>query len=690
MTVHLSTTIDKLTRVGKITALKLSKLGIQCAKDLLEHYPSRFEDYSAILNIDCLSEGSIGTIFGQITKIETKKTPKIHMRLTEAHLSDKHGIIKLIWFNQPYIADTIREGDKISVAGKIERDWQGWAMKNPSYEKATTGREAVHTARLVPIYPLTSGLTSKQIRFLVSQSLEASGEFIDILPDDIRKKSFLRDKASAIKSAHLPSSSKDYLEAMRSLKFEELFIIQIQNAKAREKLSKERAPKIKFNEQKTKDLVASLPFKLTLHQRKAAWDIIKDMGREIPMNRLLQGEVGSGKTVVAAIAALNAAENRFQSAFMAPTEILGLQHFETITKIFPDKRIALLTNKYNRLNVIEDTASRGNIKQRIANGQIDIIIGTHAIIQKDVIFNNLGLVIIDEQHHFGVEQRKALKDKSPLNVPHLLSMTATPIPRSLALTLYGDLDISTIRQMPAGRKKIATRIVEEKNRAKAYGFIKQKIKQGEQTFVVCPIIEESDALGVKSAAEEYEKLKKTIFPDIPIGLMHGRLKSDEKESAMRDFKTGKTSILVSTSVVEVGVDVPNASIMIIEGSDRFGLSQLHQFRGRVGRGRNQAYCFLFTDSNSEQTKHRLRKFINAKDGFEIAELDLQLRGPGQIYGTMQSGRFSDLKAASLADSGLISETKKCAKELLDQDPNLGKHPLLRSEIESHERKMYLE
>ncbi|MDZ4221805.1 MAG: helicase-related protein, partial [Patescibacteria group bacterium] len=339
------------------------------------------------------------------------------------------------------------------------------------------------------------------------------------------------------------------------------------------------------------------------------------------MNRLVQGEVGSGKTVVAAIAALNASESGFQTAFMAPTEILALQHYQTITAIFPDRTVALLTSSHARLSG-DEHASRESIKQHISNGSVNITIGTHAIIQKSVAFQNLGLVIVDEQHRFGVAQRKALKDKTKGDIPHLLSMTATPIPRSLALALYGDLDITSIRELPAGRKPIATAAVDEKHRPKAYQFIRQEIKKGRQAFVICPLVEESDALGAASATAEYERLRKTIFKDTAIGLLHGKLKSAEKERVMNAFKSGELSILVATSVVEVGVDVPNASIMAIEGADRFGLSQLHQFRGRIGRGEHASYCFLFTDSPSQEARERLREFTAAKDGFAIAELDL--------------------------------------------------------------------
>jgi len=678
--------------VGSVTSARLSKLGIFCVKDLLEHYPFRFEDYSAILSPKNFEFGKIGTVFGTIEKIETKKTSKLKMHITQAEISDEQGTLRMVWFNQPYIAETLKIGDKIAVAGKIDRDFDGWILKNPSYEKAETPKEAIHTSRLVPIYSLTYGLTQKQVRFLAREALGAVTEMSEIIPEHICKIENLMDKQEAVKNAHLPKDAEHYLRAIERLKFEELFITQLISESARKNLEKEKAPLIKFNKEAIEKFVNSLSFKLTDDQKKCAWQCIKDMEKPKPMNRLLQGEVGSGKTMVAAIIAINAAESEFQTAIMAPTEILALQHYDIFKKNIQNKKIALLTNKYSKINESqsdESIKSKEDIKKEISEGRIDIIIGTHAIIQKDVAYDNLGLIIIDEQHRFGVEQRKALKDKSPQDVPHLLSMTATPIPRSLSLTVYGDLDISTIKQIPIGRKKIITKLSDEKDRKKIYEFAEQKISQGIQVFVVCPAIEESDKLGVKSATKEYEKLKE-IFTNRKIGLLHGKMKSEEKEKAMLDFKNKNTDILVSTSVIEVGVDVPNANIMIIEGSDRFGLSQLHQFRGRVGRGEHESFCFIFTHSKAQEAKNRILRFLNAKDGFEIAELDLELRGPGQLYGTIQSGRMETLKIATFSDFEIIKKAKKYAKELTEDDSTLLKYPNLKFEIEKQEKQIHFE
>lgn len=641
-----------------------------------------------MLAIGDMRGGEVGSIVGTIASIKKRQTPHKKMSLTEAYLDDGTGQIKLIWFNQPFIAETLKEGERIIVAGTVERDWKECLLKNPSFEKYQ-GAETVHTGRLVPVYPATYGLTQKQIRFLVHQALGAAGAFQNSIPESIRAYEKLGDAASAIRAIHLPRNTGEYEAGRRYLKFEELFLTQLLVARSRQKLSHATAPAIVFRKEATQALVRSLPFQLTEGQRRAAWQILQDMEKTQPANRLLQGEVGSGKTVVAAIAALNAALSGFQTAFMAPTEILVLQHYKTISALFPGRAIAVLTSKQSRL-ATDPQATRADIKKRIASGEVEIAIGTHAIIQNDVSFNKLGLIIIDEQHRFGVEQRKLLKDKTKGDVPHFLSMTATPIPRSLALTLYGDLDISTIRELPKERKPVKTRLVSEHGREQAYRFAKQRIAAGEQLFVVCPLIEESDYLGVASATSEFKKLQKGPFALFRMGLIHGKLKSLEKERIMNEFKAGVLDVLVATAVIEVGVDVPNATVMLIEGADRFGFAQLHQFRGRVGRGEKQSYCFLFTGSRAPETQKRLQKFVATTDGFEIAELDLAQRGPGAVYGTSQSGFVSHFKIAGIGDSQLASMAKKHAEKILENDPNLESHPQLKRLLAEHEKDLHFE
>lgn len=689
MAITLATPISELTRVGAITAKRLAKLGIATVKDLLEHYPMRYEDYSQIFAIRDLRGGEVGSMIGAISSIKNKQTSHKKMSLIEAYLTDGQADIKIIWFNQPFLTDTLKEGDKIIVAGTVERDWESCLMKSPMFEKYL-GAATLHTARLVPIYPATYGLTQKQIRFLIGQSLKAADQYREVIPGNIRQSANLADKASAIKNIHLPNNASDYQAAMRYLKFEELFVTQLLVEQSRLSLQSLAAPAIPFQIEATKNLVQSLPFALTDDQRKVAWQILQDLNQSRPMNRLVQGEVGSGKTVVAAMAALNAALSGFQTALMAPTEILALQHYQTISQVFPGRAVALLTSKHNRLTTNSE-ATRTEIKDAITNGKVDIIIGTHAIIQNDVTFYKLGLIVIDEQHRFGVEQRKLLKNKTQDNtVPHLLSMTATPIPRSLALTLYGDLDISTIRQLPKNRLPIITKIIEGKNRGQVYEFIKKSVASGRQAFVICPLVEESDKLGVKATTTEYEYLQSEIFPDLKIGLVHGRLNSHDKETVMANFKNKKIDILVATAVVEVGVDIPNASIMIIEGAERFGLAQLHQFRGRVGRGEHQSHCFLFTDKANPDAKRRLQAFVQAKDGFEIAELDLQLRGAGQIYGTAQSGYVSSFKIATAFDGELANLARTEARLLLKTDHNLANSANLRYFLEKYKQSIHFE
>ncbi|MBI4122564.1 MAG: ATP-dependent DNA helicase RecG [Parcubacteria group bacterium] len=698
--IRLQTPISELTRVGKVTSSRLAKLGVATIRDLLLHFPARYEDYSRMLRIRELRGGETGSIAGTLTSLKKRQTAYKKMNLTEAYLDDGTGTLKLIWFNQPFLAETLKEGENIIVAGTVERDWRECLFKNPSFEKYQNAK-TLHTGRLVPVYPATYGLTQKQIRFLVSQALKAAGEFRNIIPDAIRKRERLGNKANAIRAIHLPASTAEYQEARRHLLFEELFLTGLLVERSRQQLARAEAPAIPFHKEATQELVRSLPFRLTDDQRRAAWDILRDMEKSRPANRLLQGEVGSGKTVVAAIAALNAALGGFQTAFMAPTEILALQHFQTISTVFPDKSVAVLTSKHARISTngqLTVPTQRNEIKKAIAEGAISITIGTHAIIQTDVSFNKLGLIIIDEQHRFGVEQRKKLKDKTAGDVPHFLSMTATPIPRSLALTLYGDLDISTIRELPKERKRVHTRIVPERGRAEAYQFAAGRIAAGEQVFVVCPLIEESDSLGVSAATSEFEKLRKGPFALCRVGLIHGKLKSAEKERVMNDFKTGSLDVLVATAVVEVGVDVPNATVMVIEGAERFGFSQLHQFRGRVGRSQKQSYCLLFAERAGAETRKRLEAFTAAADGFEIAELDLAHRGPGDLYGTTQSGYlFSALggsafggKIAKLTDTALAAQARNHAQNLLREDAKLGAYSELAYELAKYEHELHFE
>ena len=732
MTITLNTPVSDLTRVGKTTGARLKKLGVEQASDLLWHFPFRYDDYSRVAPIQGLLAGQEVTIKARVEIIDNRRSKVKRKLLTEAMVRDEAGDqMKVIWFNQAYLTKVLRPGDWIYLAGKVDYDGWGLQLANPSYEKIEAWRkDTTHTARLVPIYSITTGLTEKQVRFLTKLVMPVANQVQDFLPDEVKKELNLIDLGRALTYIHFPEDSKQLEQARRRLKFDELFIIQLQAQRARAALTKLCAPKIKFCEKETKNFVESLPFKLTDSQRKTAWEIIKDLGKGRPMNRLIEGDVGSGKTVVGVISGLNAIWNGQQVILMAPTEILAKQHFENVRNILKDTRYKIQdTNKSQisnskragKINVGILTRTEKKVKvDKEGVVTSDFIIGTHAVIQEKVRFKNLGLVIVDEQHRFGVEQRKKLREKANPNpstrlrvfdnelnstddkisdnqkqnqqpkIPHLLSMTATPIPRSLALALYGDLDLSVIDEMPANRKKIITKVVDPVNRQKAYDFIHEQIKKRRQIFVVCPLIDESEKLEVKSAEEEYEKIDKQIFPHLRVGLLHGRLKTKEKEQIRKDFWKGRLDILVATAVVEVGIDVPNASVMMIEGAERFGLAQLHQFRGRVGRSEHQSYCFLFTDSDSEKTKKRLEALVTSKNGFDLAEKDLEFRGPGQVYGKNQSGFFTNLRIAKLTDYDIIKQAREMAQELVGVDSGLTRWVGLREKVEEFEKEVHLE
>jgi len=723
----LLTPLTNLNGVGAAIGKRLADIGLNNVQDLLLYFPFRYDDFTNATKIKDLQPDVAANIIGQIELIENRRAHSRRMNITEALINDGSETLKVIWFNQPFLTKTLRVGDTVSLAGKAE-DQGILTMVSPVYEKISAGG-LIHTAGLVPIYHLTEKITEKQLRFLISQIINLSQDLPDSLPEETRIKLNLLPLGEAIKLIHFPKKFADVEMARRRLAFDELFLMQLKSLLVKKDRDLARAEIIKFKEKETKEFVDSLPFKLTEDQRQASWSILQDLSKARPMSRLLNGDVGSGKTLVAVIALLNIALNNKQGVLMAPTEILAQQHFNSISKMlanFP-LRIALLTNNYKLINnTLLDTIthpqlrseaelrrakpsyenkppfaspkplakaglSRGELIKTIKAGEIDIIIGTHALVQEDVKFKNLALAVIDEQHRFGVEQRKALMQKSghPSLTPHLLSMTATPIPRSLALALFGDIDVSIIKQMPHGRKPILTKIVSEDKRPAAYNFIREQIRAGRQAFVVCPLIEESDLFGVKSVKEEFFKLDRGVFPEIKMAALHGKLKAKEKEEIMRGFLAGDYKILVSTSVIEVGVDVPNATIMMIEGADRFGLAQLHQFRGRVGRGGEQSYCFLFPSSYDPKTSQRLENLEKISDGFALAQADLKTRGSGEIFGTAQSG-FPELKIATLWDYELIKQAQEEAAALLADDPELKKNPLLRQEINIFAEKIHLE
>ncbi len=691
-----STPLAQLSSIKKQTESKLERLGIFTVGDLLHHFPHRYEDYSQIHSIDSLVPDEKCTIIGTVMHIEAGRTWRKKMFLTEATIEDASGQMRLIWFNQRFVAQTLTEGTSIRVSGKVSRDHNGLLMQNPAFERAS--RDATHTGRLVPVYPETAGLTSKFFRWQLTNIFQKLTAFPDPVPEDILKNLHLPSLKQALFSIHFPKDQEHELIARKRFAFNEMLFVQLKALQVKALFETSKAHAISFNENTLKDFTSTLPFTLTDAQRKASFEILKDLEKSTPMNRLLNGDVGSGKTIVAGIAALITAEHGLQTAFLAPTEVLARQHFENLSRIFAHTKhqLALLTGSYRILS--DKTVTRPTIIKALSAGIPDIIIGTHALLQDDVTFKNLGLIVVDEQHRFGVAQRAKLqdmslcsKDGSTTLVPHFLTMTATPIPRTLTLAFFGNLDLSLLDELPKNRKPIITKIAAtNQDREKIYAFANSEVAKGRQIFVVFPLVEESLAMkDVKAAVIEHKRLAETVFPHLSIGLIHGKLKAKEKEEIMHDFKERKYDILVATAVVEVGIDVPNASIILIEEAERFGLAQLHQFRGRVGRAEHQSYCFLMPGKASGAHNERLKVLTKTGNGFKIAEADLTLRGPGAFFGTRQSGQ-PDISMENLTNIRLITIARDEAKNILRIDPALTRHPLLRNALQKFEEQIHFE
>lgn len=705
--ISLASSLYELHGIGPRFLMKFKNLGVTTVKDLLWHFPTRYEDWSQVSSIVDLNLGDSKTIHGIVQKIGIKRTWKKRIVIVEALIADESGSIRAIWFNQPYIKNVLKEGAMASFAGKVALRENEFYLSNPTYEllnKATENGGTKHTGRLVPIYPETRGLTSKGIRLNVQKILENLEPVSEFLPHEVLDKNDLSEVNEALRNIHFPRNIKEAEDAKRRFAFEELFLLQLNNLYQKIALAKEKAPVIKAGVDKVRDMLTALPFELTYTQKKSLFEVLQDLEKSRPMNRLLQGDVGSGKTIVAGISALVVAENGYQVALMAPTEILARQHYKTLMKFFKtfSGGIGLLVSKETRLfygDELETSVKKPNFLKEIASGKIKIVVGTHALIEKKVELQGLGLVIVDEQHRFGVRQRAALM-RNGSTLPHFLSMSATPIPRTIMMTVFGDLDLSIISELPKGRKSIVTKIVDPENRDKAYAFIRGQVRRGRQVFVICPRIEPVEGemlitgqdlikLEIKSVKEENEKLSKKVFPDLHVAMLHGKMKSAEKEKIMSDFSDGKTDVLVSTSVVEVGVDVPNATIMMIEGSERFGLAQLYQFRGRVGRGEHQSFCFFFTESSTRSAHERLKSILTAKNGFELAEKDLKFRGPGEFLGKEQTG-MPDVAMRALKDPELIKESRTAAESILRKDPNLKTFPNLKTKFKEFRKEVHLE
>ncbi|MEP7162277.1 MAG: ATP-dependent DNA helicase RecG [Candidatus Moraniibacteriota bacterium] len=690
------TPLEELPHIKRPAWLRFKRLGLETVRDLLFHFPNRYEDYATIVPIGEVEEGNKVTIKGTVTSIRAERTWKKKMLLTEAHIQDATGTIRALWFNQRFVSQTLKEGVQVRLSGKVTQDRDGLVLSGPDFERSE--REATHTGRLVPVYPETAGLSSKFIRWQMAFVFQKLEVFPDPVPEDILDELHLPNLRTALTYLHFPKNEKQMLLAEKRFAFDEMLLLQLKVLQVRALSETGKAFSLPLDATETKRFITSLPFQLTGAQEKSVQEILHDLSDNKPMNRLLNGDVGSGKTVVAALGANSAIEAGYQVALLAPTEILAHQHFETFSRLFAKKKttVALLTASFQELG--SQKVSRATLLKAIQSGIPQIVIGTHALLQDDVRFEKLALIVVDEQQRFGVAQRAKLQelsyesaDGSTSTAPHFLTMTATPIPRTLALTLFGNLDLSILDELPKHKKPITTKIaVSTTDREKIYQFIREEISRGRQAFIVFPLVEESKAMEeVKAATAEHVRLSEKAFPTLRLGLLHGRMKGKEKEKVMREFKEGKYHILVSTAVVEVGIDIPNATIMLIEEAERFGLSQLHQFRGRVGRGAEQSYCFLFPGKNSSAENKRLQAMEKMASGFELAEVDLKLRGPGTFLGDRQSG-LPDIAMENLTNMRLIAIAREKAEGLLKKDPKLSRVPLLKKALSRFEERIHLE
>ncbi len=734
---ELSDRIETKFRLDINQKRALHKLKLFSVSDLLFHFPVRYSDISEVKRIAELTAGDMATVYGKISNLRTKKGFRSKIPMAEGTIEDLSGKMKIIWFNQAYLAKMIHEGDTVKLTGKVTGSKSGTYLANPEFEKmpnmpidahnslfqkSTEGLSPARNADNIasaggyPVYAETRGITSKWFYHAIEKILREKtlDNIADYIPADILKKYSLPTLKTALVWIHKPKNADDAESARKRFAFEEVFCIQLERQHDKFEYRKNKSFKINIDEKSVAEFLQRFPFTATNSQTKSIDTILSDMGKNFPMSRLLEGDVGSGKTAVAATASYVTVKQRpngqsfgnLQVAYMAPTEILAAQHFESFIQYFRHLpiNIGLITGSGCRKfpaktigpagsGVKWTDISRAQLLKWVANGEIPILIGTHALIQKTVKFKNLALVVIDEQHRFGTAQRRKLVRKDGV-APHLLSMTATPIPRTLALTIYGDLDLSLLDEMPAGRKQIVTEIITPNKRVETYEKIREELKNGRQLYIICPRIFEADlekemALNVKSAVEEAKRLKKEVFREYEIGVLHSKMSKEKKEEVMQDFTEGKIHILCATSVVEVGVNVPNATVIVIEGAERFGLAQLHQLRGRVIRSTHQAYCYVFADAKSEKTISRLKALKTAKNGFELAELDLTLRGAGELGGTKQWG-ITDLGMEAIKNLKMVEAARAEAVRLIEQDPELSNYPLLKQKVKSKVEEFHFE
>jgi ATP-dependent DNA helicase RecG len=681
--------LESLPGAGPATARVARRLGIANLGDLLEHLPFDHRDYERRREVAELAIGEEATIAVTVRECRVRPTRRRRLKLVECSVADESGVLKAVWFNQEYLVDQLREGRKVLLRGKLESGRGGPTFRVREHELESADRDARHTAGLVPVYPATEGLSARRLRDLAWSVRGLERHSPETLPARLRTREGMPGRADALAAAHFPRALPDVAPARRRIAFEELFLFQLALVSRRRSRRVTRAGE---RLGPPGDLVhrwlASLEFELTRDQRGALAEIDEDLESGRPMQRLLMGEVGSGKTVVALYAMLRAAEAEMQAALMAPTETLAEQHFATVERmvdpaLFSGIEATRLGAPIALLTGSTPARERREVLARLAAGELRLLVGTHALIEQAVSFQRLALAVVDEQHRFGVRQREALDRKAAGDLaPHVLHMTATPIPRTLSLTLYGDLDATTLRELPAGRRAVRTWVVPEGKRAGAYEFIRERLREGRQCFVVCPLVDESEALQARAATREGERLAAGEFRDFDVGVLHGQMPARAKREVMARFGRGELEVLVATSVIEVGIDIPNASVMVIEEAERYGLSQLHQLRGRVGRGQHESYCLLFSSSSSELAARRLEALSSERDGFKLAEVDLTLRGEGDLLGTKQHG-LPEFKVARLPDDyALLELARRHAVELLRSDPELDapEHELLRDAI----------
>lgn len=661
--VDLNSPLTALRGVSTVNQERLARLGLHVIRDLITYFPRRYDDFSALRTINRLSYGDEVTIVGVVSKTKLNRT-RTGQTIVRVALSDGTGTIEARWFGQPYLEKRFNPGMEIVVSGRVDEYLGRLLFTSPEWEPLQ--RDLLHTGRLVPVYPLTEGVSGRWLRRLIKGVLDDfASRVVDPLPPDVIASQGLVGIGEALMQIHFPDSAEALERARRRLCFDEFLLLQLGVLRQRRVWRAHTSEPLTLPPEDLEAFIASLPFPLTGAQRRAMDEILADMATPVPMSRLLQGDVGSGKTIVAAAAVLAAVRGGRQAAIMAPTAILAEQHYHTLTSVFQGPhavRCALLLGGMPE-------ADKARVREMARSGEAQVLIGTHALIQETVELANLGLAVVDEQHRFGVSQRSALRDKGAERQPHMLVMSATPIPRTLALTVYGDLDVSVLDEMPPKRQAVVTAVRDASSRERIYAFLRTQVREGRQAFIICPLVEESDKTEAKAAVEEHARLQRDVFPHLNLGLLHGRMSADEKEQVMADFRAGTYHILVSTSVIEVGIDVPNATVILVEGADRFGLAQLHQFRGRVGRGEWKSYCILLSDDPSDEGLRRLRIMEETQDGFALAERDLEMRGPGDFFGVRQHG-LPALKVARLSDRAVLEQARTAAMALFERDPEL--------------------